>query len=426
MHFSSRPMPRRTPDNITIFLADDIHNGFLRWESKVARSAIVMDRIAAAPDMRSRFDVAALLEAASGVPLITFQALLFGGVSNFLDLDIETYRRDWSRFGIHPQWFRSTAVDPSVTERFLSLLTADIDEFAEKARDCAGLLDFTLFRDRPLFSDHGVACPFDIAFLAEKFENAPLWLVLAYLPEDQRQPFLSFWGQLFERYIGWLLEGSCQPPLNRLIRDPRWSARPNDQICDDAVLCGSDLVMLEHKGGMVRTGGKYDFDPAALKQEVDKKYVARGIDQLACSINALISSKDPAQVTNLDVAGVSTIFPVMVVRDDVGATFGVNAYLAERLKERLSSNRSSRSVAPLVVLSVQDLENLTPYLCDTPLSALLSGRIKGDRSLRRTFLTVENKVLLKKGPRQPEMLLSAFHEFVEARLLPTLNLPETQ
>jgi len=72
------------------------------------------------------FDVAALFEAATGVPLEVYQALTFGAMTRFIKLDDIKKSNDLASFAVPATWFRSTT----------GATSADREIFRVRVRQC--------------------------------------------------------------------------------------------------------------------------------------------------------------------------------------------------------------------------------------------------------------------------------------------------
>jgi len=65
----------------------------------------------------------------------------------------------------------------------------------------SGYADFEFLRDRPYFKFEEQLYCLDYEFAVSKLESAVLWRVLKSLDAKQRDPYMSFWGAVFEDYV---------------------------------------------------------------------------------------------------------------------------------------------------------------------------------------------------------------------------------
>jgi hypothetical protein len=404
-HLYSAPPQARTPAEehartISEFIPIIEANGFHSFLMKMARSYLMISRflepLRGTPGF---FDIPAIFSDAARLPLDTYQALLFGGLSRFSRPDAIKQSNNPADFAIPENWFQSTPVRDEHVRAFFDLVSGTSEELAAIIqRQNPQSNDFTILRDKPLFRNQGLAFPLDFSLLAEKFESGPFWKVNSHLPDNQRNDFHSFWGRVFENYMNWLLRQCVDDKSNEFHPDPKYLGRPNEQVCDAVIICGRAAILLEYKGATFTSGAKYGGQPQRLAQEIDRKLVGtpesrKGVRQLAAAIERLCRHENPEGVEGVKLSGVDTIFPVIVTRDDLGSAFGMNAYLNLKFQELISLKRSRSSITPLFCLSADDMEKLSPYLLDTAMSELLSARYKKDKSLRASFFTIDNSVL---------------------------------
>jgi hypothetical protein len=386
-------------------------NGIQSYQNKIARSYAMTSRfIEPFRGKANFFDVSKLFENAAGVPLETYQALLFGSVSRFTKLDDLKKSVNPADFAVPEGWFRNTTVSSERIERFFEFVSGSAESFAKAVIEKKpNPNDFTIFRDKPMFQEQGHFYPTDLSFLAEKFESGTFWRVHNSLQPSERANFHSFWGNVFESYITWIMSSSVDGKTNRFCPDPKYAGRPTDQVSDGIVICGRSAVVIEYKSSTFTVAGKYGGDAAKLDSELKSKLVGtdearKGVHQLADAVQKLCRQKDPDQVEGLDMYGITTVFPLIITRDDLGSAFYMNAYLNWHFQALIKGKRFLRSVTPLFCMSANDLENLSPFLADTSLADILSARYKQDKKLMFSLWTVENAVLQRRGPRKSTLL----------------------
>jgi hypothetical protein len=109
-------------------------------------------------------------------------------------------------------------------------------------------------------------------------------------------------------------------------------------------------------------------------------------------------------VDTADLSPITTVFPVIITRDDIGGIAGVNSYLGERF-ESIPNRKGLRvSVAPLTCLSSEHVEALSAHLSDTSLSDILAAHIRANRTKSARYLTMPffatgNAILKERGER---------------------------
>jgi hypothetical protein len=239
----------------------------------------------------------------------------------------------------------------------------------------------------------------DFYFLCEKAESGPFWAARRQIPEPESNVYFSFWGNLFERYVASILQLGSDPKFNRIIPDPRFP--DGDQFTDCAVLCGDALLMIETKTSTISARAKYGADIGYLERTLRRNFVEDGaspkaLHQIVNGIRKLF--KEGLHLGEIKANRINRVFPIIVTRDEVGATVGINLFLNEVFQELMQANsmKISQSIAPLTCLSIEDLERFSP--CgkqvgfDKVLKAYFDG-CKRDNAKRKPFMLTSNRVL---------------------------------
>jgi hypothetical protein len=233
------------------------------------------------------------------------------------------------------------------------LVSASPEKYQQMMLSSRGPNDFTAFRDKPLLRAASKLDLMDLWMLAEKFESGPFWLIHSKLPGNERPLFHSFWGRLFERYIADLFVAASDAVLNRVYVSPLF-ANTNEELSDTVIICDRSAVLIESKGTTFTARAKYEGDYKLLKEELEAKLVEstdreQAVKQLVRNIERAFGGVRQG-VEEVDLQYVTTVFPVLVTRDDLGSVAGVNSYLGERFDAILKRKRLSASVAPLTCL----------------------------------------------------------------------------
>ena len=114
----------------------------------------------------------------------------------------------------------------------------------------------------------------------------------------------------------------------------------------------------------------------------------------------MFDKQTPAAVADVDLSRVSTIFPVLITRDDVGGCWGISHYLQMKAEGFFSRRRvKPKIVTPIFCLSSEGIEGLSAYLRDEPLSRLLHGWYSNDPGRYWSFQTIENFVINSHGSK---------------------------
>ncbi len=371
------------------------------------------------------FDLRHLFAQATGFEVEDYFGLLFCTLTKCLQFNLDNLLRNPEMFALDSGFLAATKFSREQIECFLSDVSASSDDYrAALQRLNRGLFDFTCFKDRPLLRQGSKVYPIDSHFLGARCESALYWKVYDGLSGKDKEKFQAFWGDLFQRYINWLLAQSVDGKLNNFVPAPKFLGA-NEEICDALVLCGNSAVLLEHKGGLFAASAKYDGAPEVLRSDIEKKFVGtqdkrKGVLQLVHSIETLFSGPGRG-IADLDISRVSKVYPVLVIHDDIGGAWCLNAYLNARFKTLLK-NRSTRFanstgskliVTPLFCISADHLEVIAGRLRAKALSEILETRYRRENALNLLFLLVENPSLGEDAFRIPEFLRKEMGEFVE-------------
>jgi hypothetical protein len=417
-------------------------NGLNSYLMKMARSHLMLTRFIEPLRKESNFfDVDVLFKKATGIPLEVHEALLVGLLSRFGNLNRIQTSDNPEDFAIPGTWFQSTSVPVEQVELFLREVAASPEDLATRVRHKnPALNDFTVLKDKPLFRAKDQWLPIDMAFLAEKSASGAFWRIHndALKTKSEREDFHSFWGRVFEAYLNWLLQKSCEGRANRPFPDPRYQKNQHEQVCDNIVLSGRAAVLIESKGSTFSATGKYGEDAGIFKREIEEKLVGsknrpKGVMQLVRAVESLCAFEDSRAITGLDLSDVTTLYPLIITRDDLGSTFGLNAYLNQRFQDPRSVSPPWRTITPLFCLSADDVEAISPYLSDTPLFEILQSKYHADKGLMAPMSMTSNKILEQKGHRAPTILLDAIkeaarlgNEFLRVKPTRTANADATQ
>jgi len=351
------PLPERFAYFASMMLPVQEASGFHRYDHKMARSFSMLND--SAPHLRERhpryWDIPGLFEQLAGLPLITFQSLLFGALTKFLQFDPKAYMNDPRRYGLNQSCFRSTIVGRELIDAFLNCVSSTPETFKQSFQTSDwGPSDFTPFPDRPLFKDGDYYFLIDFAFLAEKFETNPFWRVHNSLQSNADKTDLhAFWGEVFERYDNDVLGASCNGKVNVVHDSPDFEDQSSGQACDALIVCGTSAVFAEMKGATFSSRSKYANDYRRLMAEVDAKLVqepdghAKAVYQLKRSIGLAFDRSTPRAINGVDLRLVDTVYPLIITRDDIGSVFAINGYLQLKFSEAIKNLSLSVQVTPL-------------------------------------------------------------------------------
>lgn len=371
-------------------------------------------------------DIAGFFERSAGIPPRIYRSFCIGFLSFYIRITtqkqfvLSSGHVNWldccESMKVPQNWFDSTSLSTQERQKCESVTVADKTQVTEflKSYD-QGLEDFTVFRSYPLIKGASFVAMLDSAFLVEKCETGLFWKVHEGLTSKQKTLALSIWGDVVERYVNWLLSSNSRPGINEIFPNPLYAT--GEEISDTAVRCDQSLALIECKGGFFSAPAKYSGDPETLNNQIRMKLVEnsekkpKGVQQLANAINSLFSFRTKT-ASAFDVSSVTTVFPILVVRDDIGAAPVINITLAKEFEAKLDRGNMNVEVKPLVVFSVRVLEHICRFLSDVSLTDIVEARIAADPHLLAPFWLVQNEVLDRIGDAKNERVDKEFRRIV--------------
>ena len=304
-------------------------------------------------------------------------------------------------------------------DKKVDLLTKTHPRFEDRIKN---IIDFTFFRDTPLYRlDTETFFPIDTRFLAEKLGAGLFWRIHNVLDTNQKkEAFHQFWGDAFEVYVNWLFKNSVSEQITSFYPSPKFT-RSGAEVCDGIIVCGSEAMFLEYKGHTFTAKAKYSGDIRVLDAEIKKHLIGsadkpKGIQQLTRSIEKVFKKKNPELVETVDLAGIRTIYPVLITRDEIGDCTFINPYLNKKAMEFFNRKLvRPKIVTPVFCMSIDALETISAYLSEVRLTKILESWYQQDRSLRFPFLSLFSKNPLRKsiGERQNEKLNKLYDDVWE-------------
>jgi hypothetical protein len=318
-------------------------------------------------------------------------------------------------------WFKNTNIPSAKIDQMFETVCFSLDSMP-KSSDTLGYGDFEFLKDRPYFLFNGEMYMLDYEFALGKLESAVIWRVLRSLPKNKREPWLSYWGHVFEEYVTWMFEIYATPTLNKLYPNPTY-VKSTDQICDQIIICGGTAVLIEAKLATCKAADRYSGDYNKVKHYLEEKLVkAKGVNQLLNAVKRVGAANEdvPDYFKNI-----STIIPVVITRDDIGGCWGVNAYLNKRFEDQLGNkSHGGIAVTSLVSMNISCLERMMWILKDKAFSDVMQERIKADPTLRQPFDAAVEYVQRGAAPRL-HAHIEAYKELNE-RLLVDFDVKEDQ
>ena len=374
---------------------------------------------------RSRVDIDSLMNTIYGMSLEKYYGLIFATFSYLNRLEIKDLMTSPANFLINTTSFLDV---PGITDlsKQYSKLEPDIVELSQigqKIQETDHSFpknSFMTFRQYPLirFNPDRVLC-IDLCFLVDKLSSGIYWAIHRLLSErsnESVEEFMTYRGKLFETYIDDLFRDTY-PESSVVLTPIRYLSPPDFEDSDygDGIICSEDsknIAFLEYKSSLLSVETKYSGDPNLLQRKIEKKFVEKGVTQLAQKISNFADINAPyvKPIKGVDRASIRRIFPILIVLEPVMRTPFIGDYLNTKFQEKLSDhNIDSRfSVCPLILLTVDDLERSIPYLSARGTWECLNDYIANDYYYKSGFSIYIKDELYRDGFVQSPFIKQKF------------------
>jgi hypothetical protein len=391
--------------------------GRVDYLNAIARTQIILTETANLPRAAASADFAnieELFRQTTGISLTDFAALVFGLLTRYLRLTLDDLFRNPDTYFVPPSFFDRTAMEPATVDRFLQLISVEVEEFRQQLEHHASrpLTDMFVFQASPCIRNaQGSLFCVDPIALIEKASSGVYWMLDTTLYAANNRLF-RFWGLLFEEYVNRLLLTGYNQALGQISVNPVF--RDGAEVSDACVVEGGDLVLLEHKASILTAEAKYSGDPEAFERDVVRKLVQenhepKGVSQLGHSIQRILRCDLIPSLPNLRP---HRIFSVLVVQDPVFASPFMNTYLNEFFPKDKLRRMSATTITPVFVLTVADVEDLCGYLHSCRFSDLLDEHYSGNRKLVHAFRSTAHPTL-QRTPFRTTQVRERFTAFSE-------------
>jgi hypothetical protein len=364
-----------------------------------------------------KFDVAAEFEKVFGFSLTDYINFMFALLMHAMtDRDARQANTD-PPSPVGPYWLKTTTLSEETIHKVLTTISFSLADMPP-LKDPHGYADFTFLRDHPYIRDGEHYFCLDYEFALGKLESGVMWRVLDSLDEKQKEPYLSFWGPVFEDYLAWLFESYASTKHNTYYPSPEYA--DGTQVCDAIVICGDIAILIEAKVATCRVETKYSGDYVLMKKYLESKLVGtinsrKGVTQLMRAIENI--KQKPKSFLPPCLAKTNKIIPLIVTKDEIGSSFFINRYLNERFEAQFKrKDYKPLVIAPLVTMSSGSIERAMRPLAKMPFSTILEDRITADRQLGRPFEAASKYVFkgtARSLPKHIELMSDAFRNVIK-------------
>jgi len=312
---------------------------------------------------------------------------------------------------VGPYWLKMTTLSEETIHKVLATVSFSLDAM-KPLKDPYGYADFTFLRDNPYLRDGEHYFCLDYEFALGKLESGVIYRVLDSLEPNRKDPYLSFWGPVFEDYLAWLFESYVSRKHNTYHSSPTYA--DGTQVCDAIVICGGTAILIEAKIATCNIKTKYSGDYELMKTYLESKLVGtptkrKGVWQLVKAIENIKTK--PTAFLPPCLAKVNKVIPLIVTKDEIGSSFFINTYLNERFKSQFKrKDYRPLVITPLVTMSAGSMERAMRPLAKMAFSTILENRITTDHQLGRPFEAASKYVFkgtARSLPRHMELLTGA-------------------
>lgn len=392
-----------------------LESGPTNLTHRIGRAWLMLKTFGPHQGSKSYFNIEDAFQGVAGLSTDDYLAYCVGMISHYLAITFEQITKGEESIGLTKEWFKRPHLDSKSVDAFLKDVSASPTALATSfsSRNW-GPMDMTWFRDKPVHKlKESIFVALDARYISEKLESGIFWRVHNSLGSSRDKERLhNHWGITFENYMNWLLAQACRNSYNKFHASPKYSN--GDEVCDAIIICGSNAVFIEYKGSTFTAESKYKGDLSGLASEIEDNLIGtetrrKGIRQLTNAILTVFDKQSPSIVTNIDLSRITTIFPLIVTRDDIGGCWGISGYLqiqADKFFNR--RNLRPKTVTPIFCMSSEGIEGLTAYLQGIPLTDLLHGWYRNDRGRHWSFQTVPNSAIESHSFKKNSDLDSAF------------------
>ena len=261
----------------------------------------------------------------------------------------------------------------------------------------APLYDYRPLREKPILSlSDGRSIILDPILFSEKATVGPLFHLLdKELTQSEANTIFSHFGETFENYSCDILKRMFPDSSSGLAKRLSCNANGYDEadteIQIDAYLNDAvELVIFEMKAAFIPEKDVLSDNYEILIETLRKRYSVtrettgeqkiKGVGQLAKISKAIAAKKWLGE--NNEFSDVKRIYPVLLVHDSLLTSPGWGSFFASEFEEHFQPEsklrngnliRGSLKVTPVIILSIEDLEDLETSLEHFSFSELLSA-----------------------------------------------------
>lgn len=360
----------------------------------------------------SKFDIHTLFHQATGLTVREYQYLIYGILCMVLQFSQAELLEDCELFiDVNPSPTIAPLYDKLLQHTCISINKVAHALEAETKDSLPN--EFRLWRKYPLVeSTDGKVFPIDYGFLKDKLDTGVFWIVLHQIEVKRTgkgSDIISLWGSAFEKYALSIVErginAQTQPRMETVIPNPKYN--PTEECIDIAVRGSQTLILFECKAPVLTAQTKLSSDFSDFYSGIRSKLIeGAGITQLSRAIRNLCHANNTERrnVQEIDMSQVKKVYPVLLLSDRVFSLVYMNEFFSSEFERQVNRDEldSGIEVSSLTVLTIDELENLEPYLRDTPFFAQLDEYewLKVRNCKESLPFTAHLHSLMQKEPRE--------------------------
>jgi hypothetical protein len=382
-----RPAEPPSGDQLPSMVAGNMFVG-TGIKNRVVQSNLMTDSLFRAVSRGSPNNPYDAFRRGTGLTLETYRKLCVSIYSAYVDAEfasalgfeknIDIYS---SAVAIDTSSLTSLGIEQRDADKFLAINSHEIREMPE-GDVSSNNYNFITFRAKPFVKTAGGRYLLvDPGFLLDKLHTGPLFELVRVSEPKERNAIFSLWGKpVFEDYVEWVLSNNLNQEMQSLVVSPRFLVNnENEEICDFALHSNDGVVLIECKGCQLKGDALESLDPNKLNSEIERKLrgtesTNQGATQLANSINRLYSAKSPPETRHGALKAAKIVYPVLMVRDEIGDAPQINSILNDAFEHKLKRELLITNVQPLICLSSGTLNGISAFLGKRTLASLLRLR----------------------------------------------------
>lgn len=289
---------------------------------------------------------------------------------------------------INPEnYFDQAVINPKKVEAIIKSLTIDFSELKQEISKELENLDpsadpvgysLKVFRKAPLVRlENGHLACVSLPCLIQKATQNAIWMLLDYVPKEQRQKTLNdltdYRGRLFEEYIKEICRvfESQNKKISFHYIPPEANAT-KQEVCDSILIQDGKLVIFEAKSRQFNESFKATGD-----WNEDKLFIEELILKAAGQIDIAAKKIKDGQISfPLKPEDIKKIYPVIVTYEPVPMHAKMQRFVRQKVQE--AGLLTDSIFAPLEIITIDDLERMRDSTNTSTIVELLEAKNSGD------------------------------------------------